>query len=190
MAWYSSPALSPASSPSTGRRYCCGAHVLLVIGLGGSENPEIVLSMLIIALGHDDVAAGMGVARQLHVFVRDGLRGAANLHFRSVAVIDPVDWIAASAASAASAAATTAARPSAPAPAARSLVVVLLMTLSHVHIVSSPVVRNFSSNAVRALGPPMLTASLPRSCILKIELPFDPLIASSPISSTLRQQIS
>jgi hypothetical protein len=110
----------PLSSllPVDGATILLRNHVLLIVGLGGSENPEIMLSVLIITLGHHDIAAGMGVTSELHVFVRDGLRCAANLHIRTVTVIDPVYGVAASAASAASTTTTTTSGPSAPAPAA------------------------------------------------------------------------
>jgi hypothetical protein len=43
-----------------------------------------VLGVLQVALGHHDIAGGMGVAGQLHVFLGDVGGGAAHLHVRPV----------------------------------------------------------------------------------------------------------
>ncbi len=74
---------------------------LLVIGLGGEHDAEIVLGELVVALRHDDVARDLGIAAQLEVFVGDGLGGAPDLHVRPVALIDPAQRIATATAAAA-----------------------------------------------------------------------------------------
>ena len=53
-----------------------------------------------IAFGHDIVAGGLRIAAKLHVFLGYSLRRAPHLHIRSVALIDPVDRVAATAAAA------------------------------------------------------------------------------------------
>jgi hypothetical protein len=84
---------------------------LLLIGLGCCHDAEIVLRILIIALCHNTIAGGLGVAAELQVFVSHGLGGAADFHVRSVAFIDTAERIAAAAATAATSTAATAAMP-------------------------------------------------------------------------------
>jgi hypothetical protein len=72
--------------------------VLLVERLGRKHDAEIVLGVLKITLGHDDVARGLGVAAKLEVFVCNRLRSTTDLHVRPVALIDPAQRIATAAA--------------------------------------------------------------------------------------------
>ena len=60
---------------------------LLVLGLGGGDQPVVVLGVLEIVLGHHAVAARLGVARQRRVFLGDLLRGSTNLDVGTVAFI-------------------------------------------------------------------------------------------------------
>jgi len=83
----------------------------LVLGLLGRRRRHdavVMLRMLKIILGHDAVAAGIGVARQLQVFLIDVAGRAANLDLRTGGIVGAVG-IEAAAAIIAAAAATTAA---------------------------------------------------------------------------------
>ena len=51
------------------------------------DDPIVVLGMLQVVLGHDNVAGRLRIARQRHVFLGDVGRVAANLHARSIALI-------------------------------------------------------------------------------------------------------
>ena len=72
--------------------FILGARLRLVLTelfLGGGDQAEIMLGMLIIILGGDRVAGRAGVARQLHVFFRDVGCGAADLDVRPVGLEHP-----------------------------------------------------------------------------------------------------
>lgn len=97
---------------------------LLLIGLGGGDNAEIMLGELIIALRHHDITGGLGIAAQLKVFVRHGLGGAAHFDVRPVALVNAAQRIAAHMA-AASTAATGCAMTIAP------TLLVVVLTRSH-----------------------------------------------------------
>jgi len=67
---------------------------LLVIGLalpklflGGRDQAEIMLSVLIIIFGRYGVAGTLCIARKLEIFFRDVGRRAADLHVRSVGLV-------------------------------------------------------------------------------------------------------
>ena len=73
-----------------------------------------MLGMLEIVLGHHRIAGGLGITRQLEVFLGDMLGIAADLDVRTVALEHPVYRISL----------TTAA-------AARSVLMLIMLTLSH-----------------------------------------------------------
>ena len=56
-----------------------------------------MLGVLEIAFRHDDIAGSHRVPAKLKILVGDGLGGAANLYIRSVAFIDAIERIAATA---------------------------------------------------------------------------------------------
>jgi hypothetical protein len=67
---------------------------LLIIGLGlaklllgGGDQPEIMLGMLIIVFGRDGVAGTLRIACKLEIFLRDVGRRAADFHVRSVGLV-------------------------------------------------------------------------------------------------------
>ena len=99
---------------------------LLVIGLSGKHDAQIVLGMLEIALSHHDVAGGLGIAAELEILVGDGLSGAADLHVRPVALIHPAQRV--SPASAAAAAPTAAS-------AAMAVAIAVLVSGSHRNLI-------------------------------------------------------
>lgn len=90
--------------------FAIGASVLLlkllVVSLSGRENTQVMLCVLEIAFRHDDIAGSHRIPAKLKILVGDGLGGAADLYIRSVALIDPIERIAAT--TPASAAATMA----------------------------------------------------------------------------------
>ena len=88
--------------------------VLLGKGLCRCDYSQIMLGMLEIVLGHHRIAGGLGIARQLEVFLGDMLGIAADLDVRTVALEHPVYRISL----------TTAA-------AARSVLMLIMLTLSH-----------------------------------------------------------
>jgi hypothetical protein len=69
---------------------------LLVIGLGGRKNTQVMFRVLEITFRHDDIAGSHRIPPKLKVLVGDGLGGSADLHVRPVAFIDTVERIAAS----------------------------------------------------------------------------------------------
>ena len=89
-----------------------------------------MLGVLEIAFRHHDVAGGLGVAAELQVLVGNGLGGAADLHVRTVALIDAAQRVA----TAATAAAATAA-----ASAAMAVAVAVLVSRSHRNSIFSQV---------------------------------------------------
>jgi hypothetical protein len=69
------------------RHFIVGARLRLVLPellLGGCDQPEIVLGVLVVILGRDRIAGGACVARQLDVFFRNMRSGTADLDIRSV----------------------------------------------------------------------------------------------------------
>src|SRR6201999_1337618 len=73
---------------------------LLIIGLGlaelflgGGNQPEIMLGVLIIVLGRDRVAGALPIARELQILFRDMRRRAADFHVRSVGLVHARQWI-------------------------------------------------------------------------------------------------
>jgi hypothetical protein len=68
---------------------------LLLIGLGRGEDAQIMLRMLIIALGHHYVAGDLRVAPELEIFVGHRLRRAAHLYIGPVALIDAIERVSA-----------------------------------------------------------------------------------------------
>jgi hypothetical protein len=75
-----------------------------------SRQPKsiIVLTMLVITLGHHSVAGKLGIAPQLHVLLRNRLGCATQLHVWPITVQHTIARIAATVVAAATAAATTA----------------------------------------------------------------------------------
>ena len=72
--------------------FVLGARLRLVLAellLGGGDQAEIMLGMLIVVLGGDRIAGGARVARQLHVFFGDVGGGAADLDVGSVGFEHP-----------------------------------------------------------------------------------------------------
>src|SRR5690606_38187011 len=70
------------------RRVALVLHVLdRHLRLGGRDDAVIVLGVLQVVLGHHAVAGALRVACKLRVFFRNLLRGAADLHIRTVALI-------------------------------------------------------------------------------------------------------
>jgi len=67
----------------------------------------------------------MGVPSKLHIFFGNRLRGAANFHIRPVAFVNAVDGIAATSAT------STAAGTAASSTTTRSLMIVIVLALSH-----------------------------------------------------------
>ncbi len=63
------------------------AVLLAQLLMRGQHDADIVLGVLVVALGADRIAAGGGVARELHVLLRDGLRVSAHLHVRPVRLV-------------------------------------------------------------------------------------------------------
>jgi len=63
------------------------ANLSLLGLLGRRDDPEIMLCVLQIVLGHHAVAARLGVASELEVLLGDVSRVAAHLHVRSVALV-------------------------------------------------------------------------------------------------------
>jgi len=55
--------------------------------LGGGDQPEIMLGMLIIVFGRDGVAGTLRIARKLEIFLRDMGSRAADFHVRSVGLV-------------------------------------------------------------------------------------------------------
>ena len=82
--------------------------VLDQLGLLRRHDAVIMLRMLKIILGHDAVAAGIGVTGQLQIFLIDVAGGAADFHFGTGGVIGAVG-VEAAAVIIAAAAATAAA---------------------------------------------------------------------------------
>jgi hypothetical protein len=56
-------------------------------GLGGGDEAEIMLGVLQVVLGRDRIAAGVGIARELQIFLGDVVGVAADLHIRPVRFI-------------------------------------------------------------------------------------------------------
>ena len=72
--------------------FIVGARLRLVLAellLGGGDQAEIMLGMLIVVLGGDRIAGRARVARQLHVFFRDVGCGAADLDVGPVGLEHP-----------------------------------------------------------------------------------------------------
>src|SRR5205807_1486820 len=72
--------------------FILGARLRLVLPellLGGGDQPEIMLGMLIVILRGDRIARRARIARQLHVFLRDVGGGAADLDVGSVGLEHP-----------------------------------------------------------------------------------------------------
>src|ERR1700687_1755206 len=72
--------------------FILGARLRLVLAelfLGGGDQAEIMLGMLIVILGGDRIAGRACVARQLHVFFRAVGCGAADLDVRPVGLEHP-----------------------------------------------------------------------------------------------------
>jgi hypothetical protein len=66
------------------------ARLSLLLGLlSRCNDPEVVFSVLEIALGHNRVAGGLGVARELQVFLGHVMGCAPDLHIRPVGFIGP-----------------------------------------------------------------------------------------------------
>ena len=66
------------------------AHLRLLLGgLRRRNDAEIMFGVLKIIFGDDRIAGRLGVARQLEIFFRNMLRGAANLDVRSVRLVGP-----------------------------------------------------------------------------------------------------
>jgi hypothetical protein len=74
---------------------------LLLVGLGGGKDAQIMLRMLIIALSHHRVAGDLRVATELKIFVGYRLRRAAHLHIGSIALVDAIQRVSATATTAA-----------------------------------------------------------------------------------------
>ncbi len=75
-----------------GGHFVLGARLRLVLTellLGGGDQAEIMLGMLIVVLGGHRVAGGARIARQLHVFFRHMGGGAADLDVGSVGFEHP-----------------------------------------------------------------------------------------------------
>src|SRR5262249_40124799 len=72
--------------------------VLAELLLHGRDHAEIVLGVLIVVFGGHRIAGRLGVARELHVLLRDMVRGAANFDVRAVRLVDPRQRIVALAA--------------------------------------------------------------------------------------------
>jgi hypothetical protein len=53
------------------------------------DQAEIVLGVLEIVLGRNRIPGGLGVTRELEIFVRDVVGSSANLHIRAVRLINP-----------------------------------------------------------------------------------------------------
>jgi hypothetical protein len=73
---------------------------LLLIGLCGDKDAQIMFGVLEVAFGHHDIAGDLGVTTELKIFVGDGLRRPAHFHIGSVALIDAIERIATATASA------------------------------------------------------------------------------------------
>ena len=89
-----------------------GCLLRLVLGLlrrRGGDDAVIMLRMLKIILGHDAVAAGIGVAGQLQILLIHMRGRAADLHFRTVGIVSAVGIEAAAIVAAAATAAAAAA---------------------------------------------------------------------------------
>jgi hypothetical protein len=56
-------------------------------GLSGRDQAKIVFGVLKIVFGRDGIAAGMRVARQLQVFLRDVMSIATNFDVRPVGFV-------------------------------------------------------------------------------------------------------
>ena len=84
-----------------------------------------MLGVLEIAFRHHDVAGGLGIAAELEVLVGHRLGGAADLHVRTVALVDAAQRVAAAASAAAAATAATSA--------AMAVAVAVLVSRSHRH---------------------------------------------------------
>jgi hypothetical protein len=72
--------------------FILGARLRLVLAelfLGGGDQAEIMLGMLIVVLGGDRIAGRARVTRQLHVFFRDVGCGASDLDVGSVGFEHP-----------------------------------------------------------------------------------------------------
>jgi hypothetical protein len=63
--------------------------VLPELLLRGSDQAEIVLGMLEIVFGRDRIAGGLGVTRQLQIFLRHVIGRSADLHVGAVRFIHP-----------------------------------------------------------------------------------------------------
>ena len=92
--WPKFEKLSPSSSPSSTTR--CRVRLLLLLRLvlaelllGGSDQAEIMLGVLIVVFGGDRVAGGARVARELDIFFGDVRGGAADLDVGSVRIRRP-----------------------------------------------------------------------------------------------------
>jgi hypothetical protein len=75
-----------------GRHFVVGARLRLVLPellLGGGNQPEIMLGVLVVILGSDRIAGRACVARQLDVFLRNMGGGTADLDVGSVGLEHP-----------------------------------------------------------------------------------------------------
>jgi hypothetical protein len=70
------------------------AHLrLLLRGLGGRDQAEIMFGMLEIALRHDGIARGLRVTGELEIFLSHMMGGAADFHIGAVGLIGPRERI-------------------------------------------------------------------------------------------------
>src|SRR5207344_1520962 len=75
-----------------GSHFILGARLRLVLPklfLGGGNQAEIMLGVLVVILGGYRIAGRAGVARQLHILLRDVRRSAADLDVGSVGLEHP-----------------------------------------------------------------------------------------------------
>jgi hypothetical protein len=53
------------------------------------DQTKVVLGVLVVVFGGDRIAGSRGVAGQLQVLLGDMVRGPADLHIRTVRLVDP-----------------------------------------------------------------------------------------------------
>jgi len=67
--------------------------VLPELLLGGGDEAEVVLGVLVVVLGRDRVAGRASIARKLKIFLGDMGGGPADLDIRAVGFVDPGHWV-------------------------------------------------------------------------------------------------
>ena len=64
-------------------------EALLHLRLCGCNNAVVMFSVLEIVLSHHTITGALRIPRKRHVFLRNMLRGSANLHIRTGTIICP-----------------------------------------------------------------------------------------------------